>query len=257
MTSIDSFTFNTRVVPVLAVCLAPLVLFVSGAATTSRLGIGVGVTMTVLAILAGQLGRDRGRALQARLWEGWGGGPAVSALRYRDATHPDRVAYTHECVSAVVDIELPNVSDELADPPAADVRYDDAVRRLIARTRDKEKFALLRAENQNYNQRRNLLGLKPVGMSVDALTFALSIALFAATGSTADDRLAKYLPAALAALAMLAFWIVIVRPAWVRVPADAYAQRLLEAAETLVSDQDRDSRHIHRSPLYDATRPGR
>ncbi|MDO8208980.1 hypothetical protein [Conexibacter sp. CPCC 206217] len=237
MTAIDTYALQARVVPVVVVCMPPLVLLGAGIITTSALGISAGLVTTALAALASQLGRDRGRALQPGLWAGWGGAPTVIALRHREAEHPGRVARAHECITAVTDMEMPTASEEAADPAAADERYGEAAVRLIARTRDKEKFGLLGAENQSYGQRRNLLGLKGVGIAVAVLTLVAAIVLFAVTEGTADERLARYAPAAVVAIVLLTFWLLVVRKSWVRVPADAYARQLIETAETLVAER--------------------
>jgi hypothetical protein len=237
MTSIDSFSFHARLVPVAIVCLPAIVLLGAGIITSSTLGVGAGLVMTVLAAIASQLGRDRGRALQPALWKGWGGPPAVIALRHRGAERPDRVTRAHASITAIVDLELPTEAEEAADPATADDRYDEAVVRLMARTRDKEKFGLLRAENQNYNQRRNLLGLKSIGIGVAAPTLAVAIVLFIVTSGTVSERAARYVPAAAASIGLLGFWIFVVSSTWVRVPADAYARQLIETAETLAAER--------------------
>lgn len=61
---------------------------------------------------------------------------------------------------------LPTQAEELADPGAVDERYDDSVARLRGLTRNNRKFRLLFSENINYGLRRNLLGLKPIGVAV-------------------------------------------------------------------------------------------
>jgi hypothetical protein len=237
VSAFETYALQARVVPVVTVCLPPLVLLGAGVITTSALGISAGLVVTALAAIASQVGRDRGRALQEGLWQSWGGGPAVIALRHREADRSDRVARAHECITIVTGLEMPTADEEAADRKAADARYDEAVIRLMARTRDKEKFGLLNAENQNYGQRRNLLGLKPIGIAVAILTLALAAVLFVATAGAADERLARYAPAVVVAAGLLAFWLLIVNRTWVRVAADAYARQLIETAETLAADR--------------------
>lgn len=233
----DRYALQARAVPVIIVCLPPLVLLGAGVITTSSLGISVGLVVTALAAIASQLGRDRGRALQGGLWQSWGGGPAVIALRYREAHRPDRVARVHDCITTVVGLEMPTADEEAADPKAADGRYDEAVIRLMARTRDKERFGLLHAENQNYGQRRNLLGLRPIGMAAAIITLVLAVVLFVAAAGAAGERLARYAPAVVVAAGLLVFWLLTVNRAWVRVAADAYARQLVETAETLAAER--------------------
>lgn len=233
MRAVDTYTLRARVVPVLVVCLPPLVLLGAGVVSGSRLGIASGIIVTVLSALAGQLGRDGGRALQDGLWEKWGGSPTLRAFRYRGAASPERVARFHRDVEDVLGDPMPTSEEEEADPAAADDRYDDATGRLRALTRDKERFPLLFAENVNYGQRRNLLGLKPVGLIVAGITLIASVLLLLIAAESLDERAARYAPAAVAAGLVLCFWIFVVREAWVRLPADAYARQLVESVEVL------------------------
>lgn len=235
MRALDTYTLRARVIPVLVVCLPPLVLLGGGVVAGSRLGIGTGLAITVLAALAGQLGRDRGRALQDGLWKKWGGSPTLVRFRYRDAESPERVARLHRRVEDVLGDPMPTPQEEAADPVAADYRYDDAVARLRALTRDKQRFSLLFAENVNYGQRRNLLGMKPISVVVAWSTLVVSVLLLVLAAGSLDERVARYAPAAVAAALAVGFWTLIVRETWVRLPADAYARQLTESVDVLRS----------------------
>jgi hypothetical protein len=73
--------------------------------------------------------------------------------------------------------------------------------------------------------------------SFDALVQARSYYQFIlltllATGTLAH-KAARYGPAIGVSLLELALWIWIVRPQWVRIPAEAYADRLMEAVDLL------------------------
>jgi len=64
----NSYTILARVVPVAAVAVPPLFLFGAGALSSARLGLAAGAVMLVASALAAQLGRDRGKELQPRLY---------------------------------------------------------------------------------------------------------------------------------------------------------------------------------------------
>jgi hypothetical protein len=203
MPVLDAYTLRARAIPVFVVCLPALVLLGGGVIEGAQLGIATGLTVTVFGALAGQLGRDRGKALEPELWTSWGGSPTQRALAHR--------------------------SPELADPEAA----NRETRRLIGLTRDRERFPLVLAENINYGQRRNLLGLRDAGIAVSVITMIVAAILLAFGAGDLGTRAAHFGPGAAASLLAVAFWLFVVTPGWVRVPAEAYAERLLEAADAL------------------------
>jgi hypothetical protein len=231
--AVDAYSFQARVIPVATVCLPPLILLGTGVVTGARLGIAAGLVMAVLAAIAGQLGRDRGRALQPDLWSGWGGSPTLQRLRYRDQGDHGRVARLHSRIEAVLGDTLPTADEELADPPAADARYEEVSARIRALTQDHSRFGRLFAENVSYGQRRNLLGLRPIGMAVAFVTLVGCCVLLLATHGSSADRLGRYGPGLGVSLGVLALWVLVVTPQWVRVPADAYAEQFVGVVDQL------------------------
>lgn len=231
--AIDGYTFQARTIPVLVVALPPIVLVATGLISGARLGVALGTVMAVFSSVAGQLGRDRGKRLEPGLWREWGGSPSLQALRYEGADRPERVTSLHEHVARVTGHTLPSRSEERSDPKRADDRYQDAIGDLIALTRDRQRFDLLFAENVNYGMRRNLLGLRPFGIAAAVATLIAAALLLVFAAGSFSTRLADYGAGAGVALATLAFWVLVVRPAWVRTPADGYARRLAEAATAL------------------------
>lgn len=229
----DGYTWRARTLPVIIVSLPALVILVGGLAWQSRLGIATGLTITVASALASQLGRDRGRLLQTGLWDSWGGSPTLQLVRHRGSQHPDRVVRLHVGLEEVFGDELPSAEEEQADPDKADAAYEDVIARLRDRTRDRARFPLVFEENANYGFRRNLLGLRPWGIGIDLASLAVAALLLIVTKGTFDHRAAHWAVPAVVALVLALFWVFVVTPAWVRVPADAYAQRLFEAVETL------------------------
>jgi len=92
-------------------------------------------------------------------------------------------------------------------------------------------------ENVNYGFRRNMLGLRPWGIAIAAVVIIVSTAAFLLTDGTSSELLRAWAwPATLAALAALVWWKV-VTPDWVRLPGEAYADRLMEALESLSPQQ--------------------
>jgi hypothetical protein len=73
-------------------------------------------------------------------------------------------------------LALPTAEEERADPEGADRAYESVTAWLRTQTRDTKTFSILFRENISYGFRRNLWGLKPLGVT---------IALLAASASTA------------------------------------------------------------------------
>jgi hypothetical protein len=141
----------------------------------------------------------------------------------------------------------PTVQQEETSPRAADASYASAVKWLQERCRGKA-FPLVEKENAEYGFRRNLRGLKPIGLTVcfaALLIAALAIlwqyeALLPAFASLSTKSLAALSavkPVALGAIAVdsaaIVGWLAIVRDDWVKSAGDQYAKALLACCDTL------------------------
>jgi hypothetical protein len=217
------------VLPPLALCFSP----VPGLPAWNKLWPLLGAASIV--ILVDQLGRDGGKRLQPALWASWGGAPTTAALRHRDAANPVLLARQHERIAAIVGHALPTADEERADPAGADHAYQAAITVLIARTRGRRKeYPLIFVENCNYGFRRNMLGLRPWGRLLAAAAGIVALAAIA-TRLAGLVNISLALAGAVLAVSAAAtvIWWRVVTPNWVQPVAQAYAERLLEAAETL------------------------
>jgi hypothetical protein len=192
---------------------------------------GVGLTM-----LFEQLGRDQGKKKEDRLWASWGGSPTLQMLRHRDAImckSVTRERYHRKLKKLVRDVVLPSGTEEAADPVEADRRYDACIRFLRNATRDRSRFPLIFAENVNYGFRRNLWGMRAAGTACATLG-ALSAGYITALALAAGDEFwVAGLIIVLVDAVLLTWWIVRIRSKWVLTAAKAYAERLLEACDSL------------------------
>ncbi len=229
----DAYTWHARIAPAVIV-VAPVLLFAATSALlTVKLALGSAALSAAGLILVSQLVRDAGKRREPTLWRSWGDAPTLQLLRWR-GNQQAAVEARHAEVSAVLGGPLPTQTEEASDTAAADTRYEHAITVLAEATR--QDFPLVAAENANYGFRRNLLGIKPIGVAIALATLAACVVLYLVRDDPVSDRLrAVALPVMCSILLLVVYWKVI-RPEWVRVPADAYAQRLVGAASVLRRD---------------------
>lgn len=187
------------------------------------------------AFLLTQLARDAGKGRESSLYQLWGGMPSVLIFRHADKRFDSitKARYHKRLAMLVKGTKVPSPEEEKANPEAADEVYSAWSHYLRSNTRDTKKYPLLFQENVSYGYRRNVYGLRPFGIA-DSLLCALAAGghlwfLYKDTG-----RIAQELAVALVvSLLFLALWLFRFTPNWVRVPANAYAERLAEALETI------------------------
>lgn len=187
------------------------------------------------AFLLTQLARDAGKKHESSLFAKWGGLPSITIFRHLDPRIDaiTKTRYHKKLAGLVKEAKAPTPEQEQADAAAADAVYAAWSNYLRVNTRDTKKFALLFQENVAYGYRRNVWGLRSLGIVVSFLSVvACGVRLYLVHSSTGKIDEALGGAAAFAAI-MLLLWLFRFNGDWVRVPADAYAERLAECAETL------------------------
>ncbi len=233
---VDRFTFTGRVQPALLVAL-PLGLATIAWFPTGLVGWDVMWGLIVwsggTALLA-QIGRDHGKEKESTLFEKWDGKPTTRFLRHRDA--PNKVLLTHyhkKLASLLPNMKIPTAEEEKTNPDRADEVYETCTAFLREKTRDKNRFPLVFEENCNYGFRRNLWGMKPLGIIIVMIGTGAVAVLIILNYSKGLVTSPLVFVAGLGNLLLLLAWLVRFTPNWVKIPADAYAERLLAACENL------------------------
>ncbi|MGE0440851.1 MAG: hypothetical protein AB7S39_10200 [Gemmatimonadales bacterium] len=229
---IDLYTLRARVFPVY-LATAPALLAVAAALPTGANVPLTGLSAVVLlplAYLFGQIAADRGKRIEPRLWRSWGGVPTVRYLRHdNDEFNAGTRLRVHTALQSL-GLAIPTAAEERADQQRAVKLYEAAVEELRRLTRDAKRFPLVREANIEYGFRRNLLGLKGVGLFV-TVSSALVIGYILWTEWNAQRSLAPVpLVCGLLCLTVLLAWVLGVRGDAVRLPAERYARFLLEAS---------------------------
>ena len=190
--------------------------------------------------LATQFGRDRGKRIEPALYRSWGGKPSVAMLRHSDTrlARSTKDRYRGFLKRSVPGLNLASPDEERTCSAHADDGYESATAWLLAQTRDRGRFGLIFRENVNYGFRRNIWGLKPLAFVIDGASMVILavIAEGAWTGqvTTTLESVDTFVWVSVVVLAthFIAFTFLIRRD-WVRTAADAYAQQLLAACDTL------------------------
>lgn len=140
----DPYERKARLYPAL-ICLFPIMIGVSISypkvfSTLSgfvALAAGVGLLQFL-----SHLARDRGKALEAGLYEKWGGMPSVKVFRHNDnrIPNPAKLKY-HAVISKASKINAPSKEYELQQPIKADEIYLSWSDYLRGKTRDKKNTA--------------------------------------------------------------------------------------------------------------------
>ena len=191
-----------------------------------------------------QAGRDRGKRMERALFKSWGGKPSTAMLRHSDTriTAATKERYRNFLSSVVPGLTLASEEQERRCPEDADDAYESAIDWLLTQTRDRGRFQLLFRENINYGFRRNIWALKSWALLVAGVTVA-SVVVLISNHWTGEPIATAYAVGVQTwasfgvALAHALTFMFIVRRKWIRLVAEAYAQQLLAACDTLESER--------------------
>ncbi len=181
-----------------------------------------------LAILA----RNLGKQMEPGLWQSWGGSPTTQLLRHGGTGNPILRERWHKFLAKLLGKPLPTQAEEHANPRAADDIYNAGIKLLINKTRDVKKFHLVYKENVQYGYCRNLLAMRLMGLILSVLGSVACLAAGLWNAHVGDSQIYPWVCLA-TDLMFLAWWIFTIKPDWVKVPAFAYAERLLESTENI------------------------
>jgi hypothetical protein len=216
----------------------PIVL-VAVAAVSVKLSTVQSISATIAgcggAFLLSQLARDAGKKGEKALFERWGGMPSVAILRHRDSRLDTitKARYHKNLTKLVQGVKAPTAAEEEANPSSSDQTYTAWSTYLRVATRDTKKYPLVFKELVNYGYRRNLWGLRRMGTITSACASGIGglwlYLQYTRTGSISQELLG----ACMVSLLFLSLWAFRFSSDWVRIPADAYAERLVEAIDTI------------------------
>jgi hypothetical protein len=193
-------------------------------------------------VLLAHIARLRGRTVEERLFSVWGGKPTTKWLQHRDAhLDPHTKARYHACLAQCIPgWKAPTPQAEHKRPSEADASYDSAARWLRERTRGEGRFPIVFHENVSYGFRRNLYGLRPIGISLTLMAVGLNVVLLQRHSSLFALSQLPIVGIAALIFCVLALitWIAVVRSTWVLDASNAYARALLACCDPLADDSN-------------------
>lgn len=189
--------------------------------------------------------RGLGKKEEKILIEEWGGLPTTLILRHSDNMLNDstKKRYHSFLEEKVPDIgKFPTASEETQNFYQADKIYSSSIDWLREQRRDKEKYYLLHEENIQYGFRRNLLGVRAIGIRlciasilfilVSKVDFIQLSSKFIETLESAmmGVTIFQYIALSFNFIAFLC-WIFVVNKNWVKEAGFQYAKTLLKSIE--------------------------
>lgn len=207
---------------------------------TALLGGLISVASSVaLAVLLMQFGRARGRQIQARMTSKIGGLASTRALRHGDPMIAQASRARYHAFLGASGLIMPSADEQRADPAGADDRYRAAADWLREQTRDPKKFAMLHGENRAYGFRRNLLGLRPIGLLLIGISLMGNGASLYFWG--AQDQTREIAGAILAVLLLVGglVWLLVVTEGFVEDASRSYTERLLASCDQLAKPKQK------------------
>ncbi|AKR54239.1 hypothetical protein XM25_00140 [Devosia sp. H5989] len=238
MEGLDTYVIRARVFPaVLAVAPGIAFALASVAADWGELGLPQVLITTAVAVLFfgfSDISRRLGRRVEKRMFAASGGRPFPTVLRHRDPAIDRRSKARYLAfLASVLGVSAPSETFEAKNPKEADEFYVLAGNWLRERTRDHSKFKVLFEENVIYGFRRNLLGLKWIGMAINVVVVVASIWVL---WSAAWAPLPQYGTVLVVALLHAVFFLLGVTQKGVIDASDQYGRQLVLACETLMAD---------------------
>ena len=204
--------------------------------------VGIAGACGVMYLLS-DFARSRGKSIEPQLLDEWGGWPTTIWLRHRDTNLPalTKARYHAFLGMGALGQLLPTVESEQIDPVGADQKYASAVGWLKEQSRGAH-FQLVEKENATYGFRRNMLGMKPIGIVLCFLAIAVALVVLVSADHHAAFSWASALQFAWAAprpiliavafaVVALAMWLLVVTREWVHAAGDQYARALLATCE--------------------------
>ncbi|MEI6821116.1 MAG: hypothetical protein WCL51_04225 [Bacteroidota bacterium] len=234
MIEFDKYSIKARIYPVVIFLLPIVVIGITYSIEYEKyiqVLTTLGITSALVYFLS-NIGRDSGKKKEPKLWEKWGGMPSVQLLSFRNDILDK---YTKQKYHIKL-LELSPIKDQNIDFLNSDLDsvkdvYISWTRYLISMTRDTKKYSLLFKENISYGFRRNLWGLKLKSILIIVITIICNFVFIGIKNGFLNYKIfpINFWISEIILLILLMIWIFMINNKWIKIPAFAYAERLLES----------------------------
>jgi hypothetical protein len=194
------------------------------------------VVLVIILFFFAKLSRELGVKKQKVLLKKWGNFPSTIMLRHRDNTidAATKLRYHRYLRTNIEGLELPTPEEELNNPDFYEDQYSSAIKWLLEKTRDKNKYDLLFQDNINFGFSRNMFGVKYMGIVFCFLAILINInGIYQTYNFNLAEIELKIWLSNLISLIFLLLWVFFVKESWVKNSAVAYARTLLSTCEEI------------------------
>ncbi|WP_051440948.1 hypothetical protein M728_005174 (plasmid) [Ensifer sp. WSM1721] len=252
----DTYTLRARIIPALIAAI-PVFVLATLSVPWDRFSLPQVLSSLSVAILLFALSdfaRRHGRRIEPKIYAKAGGKPTVTMLRHRDSTLDEVTkAKIVAFLSSKIAERPPTVQEEDSDPIRADAFYERCGTWLRENTRDQKRFAILFNDNVTYGYRRNLLGLKPIALTLNTIVLlaGLAVLFYRWDLGIADELNGKMLGVAIIAFFHSVYLTLGVTESSVAEASRTYARQLLLSCVALSEGDGPKSR----KPKSSSARP--
>ena len=190
------------------------------------------IAFAALSFVASQIGADFGTRLEKRLWAKWGGPPTTRFLRHRNKEYNAIVRQALHQSLIELGLRVPTEEEEAQNPEFADECYGACTTQLRTLTRNGKEYPLVRKRLIDYGFRRNMLGLRWIGLVAAAVVLLLCTSHIAWNWASAGLN-APLLAVGILSAGMAIGWWMLVNERAVSLGAKRYANSLLETARDM------------------------
>ncbi len=213
--------------------LAPVVLLLAALAPEGLklpLGGATALVFVPISFFLSQVGADFGKRLEKGLWVAWGGPPTTRFLKHGNHEFNNVTRSRIHAKLKKFGLTVPTHEDQEKDPCLADQHFEACTEELIRRTRNTQKFPLVFKGLTEYGFRRNLLGLKPLGLLLAIIGLGCSAWSIYYSWVNDGNTNPASIVAGLIIAGLLLSWFVWVTERTVNLSANRYARFILEAS---------------------------
>lgn len=193
-----------------------------------KFGGAIAIFFLPLSYLFSQIGGDWGKKIERDLWDSWGGPPTTRFLRHCNNEFNANTRNRIHAKLRSLEFHIPSCEEQGLNSKNADAYYESCIDEIRRRTRDNNRFPLVFKGLTEYGFRRNLLGLKNIGLLLTVVSLMVCLVSVFVSWDPAKPPFLDVI-AGLLNIGLLLIWCFWVTEKTIKLTAERYARFLLEA----------------------------